>query len=68
MSSERPARTCARRRSCQLALLDGWLGAALELAPESRAALTSWHERRRAHVLAGRSDLTVGHVDVVGWL
>jgi hypothetical protein len=52
----------------QLALLDGWLSAALEIAPESRLALTSWHERRRAHVLAGRSELTVGHVDVVGWV
>jgi SAM-dependent methyltransferase len=52
----------------QLALLDGWLGAALEIAPESRLALTSWFERRRAHVLAGRSALTVGHVDLAGWL
>jgi hypothetical protein len=52
----------------QLALLDGWLSAALEIAPESRLALTSWHERRRAHVLASRSKLSVGHVDLVGWL
>jgi hypothetical protein len=52
----------------QLALLDGWLGAALEVAPESRMALTSWHERRRVHVLAGRSQLRVGHVDLVGWI
>lgn len=52
----------------QLALLDGWLGAALEIAPESRLALTSWHERRSAHVRAGRSSLSVGHVDLVGWL
>lgn len=52
----------------QLALLDGWLSAALEVAPDSQLALTSWHERRRAHVLAGRSHLRVGHVDLVGWL
>jgi len=57
-----------KEHAMQLALLDGWLGAALEIAPEKRAALTSWHERRRAHVLAGRSKLTVGHVDLVGWL
>ena len=57
-----------KEHAMQLALLDGWLGAALEIAPENRAALTSWHERRRAHVLAGRSELTVGHVDLVGWL
>jgi hypothetical protein len=52
----------------QLALLDGWLGAALEIAPDSRLALKSWHERRRTHVLAGRSTLSIGHVDLVGWL
>ncbi len=57
-----------REHALQLALLEGWLGAALEIAPESRLALTSWHERRRAHVLAGRSSLSVGHVDLVGWL
>ena len=55
-------------RELQLALLDGWLDAALEIAPESRLALTSWHGRRRAHVLAGRSELRVGHVELVGWL
>jgi hypothetical protein len=54
--------------AAQLALLDGWLRAALEIAPESRLALTSWLQRRRAHVLAGRSELRVGHIDLVGWL
>jgi hypothetical protein len=57
-----------KENALQLALLEGWLGAALEIAPESRLALTSWFERRRAHVLAGRSSLSVGHVDLVGWL
>ena len=57
-----------KHQALQLALLDGWLGAALEIAPESRLALTSWHQRRRAHVLAGRSKLRVGHVDLAGWL
>lgn len=52
----------------QLALLEGWHGAALEVAPESRLALGSWLERRRAHVLSGRSEVSVGHVDLVGWL
>jgi hypothetical protein len=55
-------------RALQLALLEGWLAAALEVAPESRLALTSWHERRCAHVLHGRSALEIGHVDIVGWL
>jgi SAM-dependent methyltransferase len=51
----------------QLALLDGWRDAATEAAPERRAALASWHERRSTHVAAGRSTLAVGHVDLVGW-
>jgi hypothetical protein len=55
-------------RELQLALLDGWRAAAVEIAPERRAALTAWHERRRAHVDAGRSTLRVGHVDFVGWV
>jgi hypothetical protein len=52
----------------QHALLDGWLSAALEIAPERTAPLTAWHRRRRVHVEAGRSRLVVGHVDLVGWL
>jgi len=52
----------------QIALLDGWLGAALELTPARRSALEAWHGRRHAHVAAGRSSLRVGHVDLIGWL
>ena len=52
----------------QHALLDGWLAAALEIAPEQTALLTAWHRRRRTHVEAGRSRLVVGHIDLVGWL
>jgi len=52
----------------QRALLDGWLGAALEVAPARHAALTDWHRRRCAHAAAGRSTLVVGHTDIVGWL
>ena len=52
----------------QLALLDGWLTAAMEIAPEQGSALQGWLQRRRAHVAGGRSALRVGHVDFVGWL
>jgi len=52
----------------QYALLDGWLAAALEVAPQHTAQLTGWHRRRRAHVEAGRSRLVVGHIDLVAWL
>jgi hypothetical protein len=55
-------------RALQLELLDGWHDAALEVAPDSRLALGSWRKRRRAHVLAGRSEIRVGHADLVGWL
>ena len=58
----------SRHAALQQALLDGWLGAATELAPERQATLTAWHRRRSAHVAAGRSTLRVGHVDLVGWL
>ena len=47
-------------------LLAGWLGAALEIAPERRATLEAWHRRRLAHVDAGVSTLVVGHVDLLG--
>ena len=52
----------------QHALLDGWLGAALEMAPDRAGELTAWHDRRRGLVAAGSSALSVGHVDLVGWL
>jgi hypothetical protein len=52
----------------QRALLDGWLGAAAEIAPARRTALESWHARRTAHVSAGRSELVVGHMDLVAHL
>jgi hypothetical protein len=52
----------------QHALLDGWLSAALEMAPDRARDLTAWHERRRALVAEGSATLSVGHVDIVGWL
>lgn len=56
----------ARAAAMQRALVDGWLGAALELAPERHAALKDWHGRRRAHIDAGRSSIVVGHADLLG--
>lgn len=58
----------ARAREIQGALLDGWRDTAIELHAATIAELGAWHERRLAHVAAGRSTLRVGHVDVVGWL
>ena len=52
--------------SFQRELLAGWLGAALEIAPDRRTTLEAWHRRRAAHVDAGVSTLVVGHMDLVG--
>lgn len=50
----------------QQALIKGWRRAAAEIAPHRVAALQDWYERRRAHIAAARSELRVGHVDIVG--
>jgi hypothetical protein len=50
----------------QRQILAGWLGAALEIAPERRATLEEWHRRRLAHLEAGVSTLVIGHMDIVG--
>ncbi len=50
----------------QLALVEGWWRAATAIAPHRRPALQDWLLRRRAHIAAARSELRVGHVDIVG--
>ena len=55
-------------QSLQEALLEDWLAAAIEIAPEETSTLQSWVQRRHAHVAGGRSELNVGHVDILGWI
>ena len=55
-------------QALQAALLDGWLAAAVEIAPNETSTLKGWGQRRGAHVAAGRSVLSVGHVDLLGWI
>jgi hypothetical protein len=50
----------------QHALVEGWYQAAIEIAPQRAPALQDWLARRRAHIAAARSELRVGHVDIVG--
>lgn len=52
-------------QAMQLALLEGWLGAAREMpcCPD----LGPWAEHRRRLITAGRSWLTVGHQDLLAW-
>ena len=52
----------------QLALLDGWFEAAIEVAPDATTKLRDWRQRRRSHIDAGRSRLIVGHQDLLAYL
>lgn len=56
----------ARQAALQTALLDGWLTAATEMAPDQRASLEGWHRRRVEHVERGDSVFVVGHYDLAG--
>jgi hypothetical protein len=53
-------------RALQLAMVEGWCNAACEMAPHRAAALRNWLVRQRTHIEAGRSELRVGHVDMIG--
>ena len=55
-----------RDAELQRALVDGWLNAALEIAPHRAIVLLDWHRRRLEHVALGRSRIVVGHADVAG--
>jgi SAM-dependent methyltransferase len=48
----------------QQALLDGWLRAALEMAPDLGPRLRGWRAQRLRRLEAGRSDMVVGHRDL----
>lgn len=54
-------------RSLQQALLEGWAGAATELAPNEADRCKRWLTRRLAHVVNGTSRIIVGHQDVLAW-
>lgn len=49
-------------REIQMEMLAGWAGAAREIGAD-RSILEEWLRERRAHVIAGRSQMQVGHVD-----
>lgn len=53
-------------RDLQQQLVDGWAGAAAEMAPAAADDIEAWRERRRAHIAAGVSTLRVGHQDLAG--
>jgi hypothetical protein len=52
-------------REIQLQLLSGLAAAANEVGCLANAEIADWLELRRAHVIAGRSSMRVGHRDVL---
>jgi hypothetical protein len=63
---ERAART--KTADLQRLLIEGWAEAASDIAHERQPSIAQWRDRRLAQVLAERSHVTVGHVDMVAWL
>jgi SAM-dependent methyltransferase len=55
----------SRHRRLQAQLLDGWLAAAIEIAPEERLRLTQWHAAHRRRIDVGETQFVVGHRDVL---
>jgi SAM-dependent methyltransferase len=55
----------AHHAELQRQLIEGWAGAAREIAPPEAAAIDAWKARRLAAVVANTSRLRVGHVDLV---
>lgn len=49
-------------------LVRDWARAAGELAPDLRPRISSWRDRRLAHIDAGRSRIVVRHHDIAAWL
>jgi Methyltransferase domain len=52
----------------QRQLIEGWAGAAREIAPGQAGMVDGWLARRLAHVEAHRSHITVCHEDLAAWL
>ena len=52
----------------QRQLVDGWARAAADIAPARAAFIDAWRRRRLAHLAAGRSQMVVGHEDLVAWM
>ncbi len=48
-------------------LLQGWTEAILELPLETGSWIKAWAHRRGSYISEGRSSLSVGHADLLGW-
>ena len=54
-----------KERAMQAALLEDWVAAAKQVAPEQALLIDDWQRRRLAHVERGVGRLRVGHLDVL---
>jgi SAM-dependent methyltransferase len=52
-------------RDLTLALMSGWIAAAIELQPEQEGRLKAWEARRAQSVLTDRYEVVVGHHDLL---
>ncbi len=62
-----PWRLKPEQAAMQTALLDGWVEAAVEIAPEAAGELVNWRTQRRRWIDCGQSHLQVGHWDLWAW-
>jgi len=51
----------------QQELIEGWVQAATEMAPDLSSPLAAWRDRRLEHVIARRSRIVVGHDDIAAF-
>jgi hypothetical protein len=51
----------------QRVFVEGWLKAALEIAPDEAQRIEAWGHSRMHHIAAGISRLLVGHQDFIAW-
>lgn len=67
MSRPSPWRLRPEQRAMQTALLEDWVSAARQIAPEAEADWADWLVRRRRWIERGASRLWVGHEDLFAW-
>jgi SAM-dependent methyltransferase len=62
-----PWRLGPEQRPMQTALLEGWVNAVRQIAPEAQDDWADWLARRRRWIKQGASRLWVGHEDLFAW-
>ncbi|MFO1423198.1 MAG: class I SAM-dependent methyltransferase [Candidatus Competibacteraceae bacterium] len=67
MTRPSPWRLGPEQRGMQTALLEGWVNAARQIAPEAEDDWADWLARRRRWIEQGASRLRVGHEDLFAW-